>query len=109
MISSKHLKLLQNITALLDSQFKFGPVTFGIDPLFGLIPFIGDLIPTLFSVYLILMAIINKLPRSVIMSMAFYTAIDFLFGSMPVIGDIIDFFFKSHTKNFQLLKQHLGK
>lgn len=107
MISKKHLRRLENIVDLLDNKFQIGPFKFGIDPLLGFIPFLGDLIPTLFSLYLIMLATLHKAPKKLIMQMTTYSLIDFFFGSIPVIGDIIDIFYKSHTKNLTLLKKSL--
>jgi hypothetical protein len=103
MISKAHLKNLQRIVALFDNQFNIGPFKFGIDPILGFIPILGDIIPTLFSVYMVMLAIVNKLPKSTIWAMIFFTVVDFIFGTVPVAGDIVDFFYKSHTKNYQLL------
>lgn len=107
MISKRHLKNIRRGVALLDNQFNIGPFRFGLDPLLGFLPIIGDVLPTLFSVYMIMLAVLNKLPKSIISAMIFFTAIDFFFGSIPLAGDVIDFFYKSHTKNFELLTKGL--
>lgn len=107
MISKSHLKNIQMVVELFDSKFQVGPFKFGLDPLFGFFPILGDLIPLLVSVYMIFLAVLHRLPTQTITAMLFFTAIDFIFGTVPIAGDIIDFFYKSHTKNFQLLSEGL--
>lgn len=102
------IKLAENIAHLLDSKFGIGPFKFGLDPILGLIPGLGDAIPFLISGYIILVAFQHKVSKTTILKMIFYVVADLLIGTVPVIGDIADFFFKASTKNLELLKNELN-
>lgn len=110
-MSSTHktLQELERVAKLLDNQFKIGPFKFGIDPLIGLIPGIGDIIPVVFSLYLINLARREKLEVYVIHQIIGNTVIDFIIGTVPLAGDIGDFFFKASAKNVELLRKELHK
>jgi hypothetical protein len=108
MKSHRHLKLVETIVELLDNKFAIGKFRFGLDPIIGLIPGIGDIIPIGISGYLIFIGIQENISRKVLAQMIGYTLLDFILGSIPLIGDAADFFYKSHIKNLHLLKQELG-
>ncbi|MDQ5951194.1 MAG: hypothetical protein QG639_471 [Patescibacteria group bacterium] len=103
------IKLAEDIAYLLDSKFGIGPFRFGLDPILGLIPGLGDFIPLIMSSYLIIVAIQHNISKPTILRMIFYTVADFLIGSVPVLGDAADFFFKASTKNLELLKSELHR
>jgi hypothetical protein len=102
-----HLKTVEYIVDLLDNKFAIGKFRFGLDPIIGLIPGIGDFLPLIISGYIIFIAVQEKLSQKVITQMVIYTLLDFVLGSIPIIGDVADFFYKSHTKNLELLKREL--
>lgn len=102
------LKTLEYIVNLLDNKFSVGKYKFGLDPILGLIPGIGDLLPLFISVYIIIIALQENVSQKVILQMVVYTALDFVLGSIPIVGDAVDFFYKSHTKNLSLLKRELN-
>lgn len=103
------LQHLEWFAKLLDNQFKIGGFSFGIDPLLGLIPVLGDIIPLIFSVYLIILAKSEDLEDYVIHQMIGNMVIDFIIGTVPLVGDVGDFFFKASQKNLLLLKRELDK
>lgn len=103
----KKIEFAENIAYLLDNKFKIGPFRFGIDPILGLLPGIGDAIPLVMSMYLIVIAVQHNVTQSTIAKMIFYTVADFIIGSVPIFGDVTDFFFKASTKNLELLKEEL--
>jgi hypothetical protein len=102
------IKIAENIANTLDNKFKVGPFRFGLDPILGLFPGIGDAIPLIMSSYLILIAVQHNVSNATISKMIFYTVADFIIGTVPVFGDAADFFFKASTKNLELLKDELG-
>lgn len=103
----KHIKIVTNFSKLMDEQFKIGPFKFGLDPLVGLIPGLGDILPAALSCYLIWIAWVHELPKKKIIKMVFNILLDLGLGLIPIIGNITDFFFKSNTKNLEILKSHL--
>lgn len=102
-----HVALAKKITYFLDNRFKVGSFSFGLDPLIGLVPIVGDLIPASISGYIIWIGYKVGMPTSSLLKMALYTILDFVIGEITIIGDIADFFYKSHTKNLNLLLKYL--
>ena len=84
-------------------------MTFGLDPILGLVPGLGDLTTPLFAGLLLLHAVRMKIPRVVQLRMAMNAAIDLALGIIPVVGDLFDFGWKANRKNLILLEQHLNQ
>lgn len=101
-----HLMLLSH---LLDRAFRV-PGTkwrFGLDPLIGLIPGLGDLLGSLVGAYSLFVARQMGAPASVQLRMLLNLAIDGVVGLVPLLGDLFDFAFKANTRNATLLSQWL--
>jgi hypothetical protein len=103
----KHLQVAHHVAKLLDTNFKVLGFKFGLDPLLGLVPGLGDFITFLFGMYVAWIAMQCNVPSHVIARMVLNTLIDLGLGALPVVGDIADFFYKSNVKNYDLLKEHL--
>jgi hypothetical protein len=101
----QHIHNYEKITRLLDDGFAIGPFRFGLDPIIGLLPVVGDALPTIFSVYLFAIALQAGATPGTLLRMALNILIDWLFGSIPIIGDIFDIFFKASSRNLRLLKK----
>jgi hypothetical protein len=104
----KRLGGLRALSSLLDSAFTVPGTSYrvGLDPLFGLIPGIGDLVSPLFTVGLLLQAWELGIPKVVQARMLINVAIDTAFGAVPLIGDLFDFAWKSNDMNLALLERH---
>ena len=97
------------VARLLDSQWRI-PGTgmrFGLDPLVGLVPGLGDVATGLVSAYIVLLAARLKLPAPVMARMAGNIALDVIVGSVPILGSVFDLFYKANRRNFDLLRRHL--
>jgi len=107
--SPPQIERLRTISRLLDNAFSIPGtrVRFGLDPLIGLVPGLGDAVGALFSAYVILQASRLGAPRSVLTRMVANVGIDTLVGWIPLIGDLFDFGWKANTKNLALLEQHV--
>lgn len=105
----KHLKTASYIANLLDNKFKVLGFRFGIDPLLGLIPGVGDAVSLALSLYIIWIGIKIELPKKMVFDMFMNTALDFLIGLVPVIGDIVDFTFKSNVINLGTIQEFMDK
>lgn len=81
-------------------------VRIGLDPILGLLPWAGDTVSALFSLYLIGSAVQYRLPKVIILRMAMNVAFDYLLGVIPFVGDASDFFVKSNSWNIELLRKH---
>ena len=78
---------------------------FGLDAIVGLIPFAGDVLAFGVSALTITRAARVGVPRGVLFRMARNVAIDFAGGLLPGLGDVFDAVFKSHRRNFELLRK----
>lgn len=103
---NNYLKTAKQFSKLLDSQFSFLGFKFGLEPIIGLVPWLGDTITVLLSSYLIYIGIQMKLPRSVIVRMVANLSIDYIVSLVPIVGDAFDFFYKANDKNFKLLEKY---
>lgn len=99
---------LRKWAVLLDSAFRVPGtrLTFGLDPLIGLVPWLGDLATPLFSALLLVHAVRLRIPRVVLLRMLINAAIDFGVGSIPIVGDAFDFGWKANVRNLALLERH---
>jgi hypothetical protein len=99
---------LRKWSVLLDSAFRVPGTSFSfvLDPILGLIPWIGDLSTPLFSAVLLLHAVRMRIPKIVQLRMLMNAAIDFAIGVVPVIGDVFDFGWKANVRNLALLERH---
>jgi hypothetical protein len=82
------------------------PIGFGLDPIIGLVPFVGDAISGLMSAWIVLEAARFHLPKIVIARMVMNGLLDFGIGLLPVVGDLVDFGFKGNRKNLELFHKH---
>ncbi len=78
----------------------------GLDPIIGLIPFVGDLVTSLVAMWIVLEAARFHLPGIVLVRMILNATFDFFFGLVPFLGDLFDFGFKANTRNLELFHQH---
>ena len=105
---ARTLAALRKWSVLLDSAFRVPGtrMTFGLDPILGLIPGLGDLTTPLFAGVLLLHAVRMKLPRVVQLRMVMNAVIDLAIGVIPVVGDLFDFGWKANVMNLALLERH---
>jgi hypothetical protein len=97
---------LRKLTQLMDYSIEV-PGTgyrFGLDPLLGLIPGIGDTLSMAISAYIVVQARRLGVSRWVLTRMVGNIALDALVGSVPLLGDAFDFAFKANKRNLRLLK-----
>jgi hypothetical protein len=105
---NSHLRFATILTHLLDEQFSIGPFKIGLDPILGLLPGFGDILSLALSFYIIIIAMMLRVPSDKISSMIKNIILDFLIGLLPVIGDVADIFYKANKKNLQIIHEHLG-
>lgn len=78
----------------------------GLDPIIGLIPFVGDVVTSLVAMWIVLEAARFHLPGIVLVRMILNATFDFVFGLVPFLGDLFDMGFKANTKNLELFHDH---
>ena len=79
---------------------------FGLDPLIGLIPGIGDTSSALVSAFAMIQAVRLGVPKVLLMRMALNVLANEVIGVIPVIGDTFSFWFKSNARNYEIIKNH---
>ena len=104
----QRLAVLRRVSGLLDSamQVPGTSIRFGLDPILGLIPGLGDLVSPLFTIGILWQARDLGIPRVIQLRMIFNVAIDTLVGLVPVIGDLFDVAWKANDMNLALLEKH---
>jgi hypothetical protein len=102
------IQLLRRWARLLDSAFRMPGTNFrfGLDPLIGLIPGIGDLVSPIFGVLIIWHAASLRVPKVIIARMVINAVVDGVVGAVPVFGDAIDFAWRANEWNMALLERH---
>jgi Domain of unknown function (DUF4112) len=98
------------IARLMDSAFVIPGtnIRFGLDPIIGLLPGIGDGATALTSLMLFLKAAGQGVPKIVLARMALNIVLNTSLGAVPVAGDAFSFWFKSNDRNYDLLRKHAG-
>ena len=92
----------------MDSQFVIPGVgvRFGVDPVLGLIPGLGDLVSGLVSLYIVAAAAKQGTSRLTVARMAMNLGLDALLGTVPFAGDLFDVGYKANNRNVALLRRH---
>lgn len=93
---------------IFDSAFQIPgtKIRFGIDPLLGLIPGVGDLATPFLSLFMIWHGFRLHVPKVVLARMVLNALIDAIAGVVPVFGDLFDFGWKATAWNLALLEKH---
>jgi hypothetical protein len=99
---------LKRLVELFDSAFRIPGtgIRFGIDPIVGLIPGLGDMASPVIAILIISHAVRLRVPKVVLVHMALNALIDAGVGTIPVVGDLFDFGWKSNDWNLALLDRH---
>lgn len=107
---SQQLARARTLTRLLDTAVRvpFTNIRFGLDPVLGLIPGLGDVAGAVLSGYVVLLAARLGAPRATLLRMLANVAIDTGAGSLPILGDLFDVAWKSNSRNLALLERVVG-
>lgn len=82
----------------------------GLNALFLLLPIVGDIIPTLISVGILIAGLTNhRVPRIVATRMVLNSLLDACLGWIPLFGDLFDLYFKADTRNVRLLQEYADR
>jgi len=97
--------------ALIMDEFVRVPGTkfrFGLDPLIGLIPGLGDTGSALVSAFALIQAARVGVPKILLVRMSMNILINEIVGIVPIVGDAFSFWFKSNSRNYQIIKDHVA-
>ena len=95
--------IMDDLLRLPGTKFRFG-----LDPLLGLIPGIGDTSSALVSTLALIHAARLGVPRILLARMSLNILINEIIGIIPILGDAFSFWFKSNVRNYDLLKNHVS-
>ena len=100
---------LRRISRLLDNAISIPgtKISFGLDPIIGLLPGGGDTITGGIAGYIVVEAARMGVPREILWKMVGNILIDSLAGTVPVVGDLFDVGWKANVRNIELLEKHL--
>ena len=103
------LSKLRRVSRLLDNAITIPgtKISFGLDPILGLLPGGGDTITGGIAAYIVVEAARMGVPREILYKMVTNIAIDSFAGTVPVVGDLFDVGWKANVKNIELLEKHL--
>lgn len=96
------------IARILDTSFRIPGtgIRFGLDPLLGLLPGAGDAVASLIGSTILILAAKLQVPRIVLVRMSSNMAINAIVGAVPLVGDAFSVWFRSNTRNAELLRRH---
>lgn len=105
------LSRIRQLARLFDTAFNVPgtKLKFGLDPVIGLVPVVGDFTSLAVSSYLIWEARRLGLPKHVLARMVGNVAVDTTIGAIPLLGDAFDLVFRANTRNLRLLEKSLLK
>lgn len=81
---------------------------FGLDPLIGLLPGLGDTGSAIVSALALIQAARRGVPKILLARMSLNILINEVVGIVPIVGDAFSFWFKSNARNYQIIKEHMG-
>ena len=105
------LKRIRVVSHALDDAFRVPGtnIRFGLDPVLGVLPGVGDSVASLVSLYIIAEGYRAGLPRSTLLKMLALVSVDTVVGSVPVLGTLFDAVWKANKWNVNTLESHLER
>lgn len=96
------------VTTLLDELVSVPGtrVRFGLDPVLGLVPIVGDAVAAIVGLWVIAEATRFGIPRIVVARMSVNLLVDLAVGAIPLLGDLFDLAFRSNARNLALFRRH---
>ena len=107
----QRLARFEMLAKLLDIAFILPgtQIRYGVDGIIRLIPVIGDLMATAFSLWLVQEARALGAPWHVTARMLGNVAVDGVVGMVPLAGDAFDVLFRANMRNVRILRRWLDK
>jgi hypothetical protein len=105
--AAMRLARLRKVAWLLDRSVGVGPnARFGLDPVIGLIPVVGDWLGAGLSLYVVYEALRLGISWPVLGRMLINVGVEAVVGAVPVLGDVFDFVWQANAKNLRLVEEH---
>lgn len=104
------LVLAEQLTTLLDDRFRVPiiGIRFGLDPLLGFIPWLGDILSASVSLLILSAFVRHGVPKQLIAKMVLNIVIDLVMGAIPLLGDLFDIYFKANRRNMRMAKEYFA-
>lgn len=101
-------RFIRFVSRVMDTMFVIPGtnIRFGLDPIIGLLPGVGDTADAVISAFLISRAARYGVPKVIVARMALNVLINTLGGSLPFLGDAFSIWWKSNAMNYELLRKH---
>ncbi len=99
------------LAELMDSEFRLPGtgIRFGIDPIIGLIPVIGDGATSVMGLAIVWEAYRLELGWGVVARMVWNLLVDFFVGLVPGLDLVLDVAWKANRRNARLLREALAE
>ena len=108
MARQDYMAIARLFAQILDRSFRVPgtDIRFGLDPLIGLIPGLGDTVVGVIGSMILVLAARLQVPKIVLVRMSANIALNGLIGSIPIVGDLFSVWFQSNVRNVELLERH---
>jgi hypothetical protein len=103
------LSVARTLAHLFDTRFNIFGFRFGIDPLVGLVPVVGDVLPGLVSLYMLWVGRQLGVPTGTLVRMSVIGGVDVLIGMIPFVGAIGDAFYRAQMRNLRIIEEHVRR
>lgn len=102
---------IERLAVLFDCRYRipWTRVHFGIDPIVGLVPILGDLVMATASIRLVVLSRGLGVSSRCTAKMALNVVIDLLIGLVPLAGPAMDLFFRANLRNLDLLLKEIER
>lgn len=97
-------RVLDDLIRVPGTRFRFG-----LDPILGLLPGLGDAAGSAIASIILIDAVRNRVPYRVLVRMGLNLLIDGLLGLLPFVGDVADAAHRANSKNLRLLERTLDR
>lgn len=103
--------LIGFVSRLLDTIFAVPGtrIRFGLEPIIGLVPILGDQVTSLMSAVLLCRSVQHRLPKIALVRMALNILINGVIGMVPMIGDLFVLWYKPNIRNYLILQRYAGQ
>jgi hypothetical protein len=107
----QRLARIESLAKLLDIAFILPGtgIRYGVDGVIRLVPVVGDLLATAFSLWLVREARALGAPWHLTARMLGNVAVEGVVGMVPLAGDAFDVLFRANMRNVRLLRRWLDK